>query len=261
MMQQRLYQLKLPQLRRFWDFSPKLILCVCARDDSSRIFVKRDGFSSDINASGDEKEPGSVHAFAVRGAQRWRHIHSASLMSIAPSAMQPLPPARAAKVYSWMQSSKAAWELHDDTSAAWHGTFRGNVSPPSARAEALTESSVAEEHDLNRWVSKNYVSEPSKHPVLYEISVVTGCEFGAGTDSRVFCTLYGDDGLHSPELPLDVSIQNKNPFETGQLGEGVQFVVKPCMHSLFWPRHVQARVSSDWSHDICTHPLRRYRLR
>jgi hypothetical protein len=226
MMQNRLFQLKLPQLTRLWDFSPRLLLCVCARDDSSRIFVKRDGFSSDKNASGDEQDPGSVHAFAVRGAQRWRHIHSASLMSIAPGAVPPLPPARAAKVYSWMQSSKAAWEFHDDTAAAWHGTFRGNVSPLSTSAEALPDGNAAEEYDLNRWVSKNTVSNSLALLVLYEISVVTGRELGAGTDSRVFCTLYGEDGLQSPELPLDVSIQNKDPFETGQLGEHVCFLCK-----------------------------------
>jgi hypothetical protein len=53
---------------------------------------------------------------------------------------------------------------------------------------------------------------------MYEISVVTGSEFGAGTDARVFCTLYGEDGAQSPELPLAVSLQHKDPFETGQLG-------------------------------------------
>jgi hypothetical protein len=232
MMQCRLYKLKMPQLRRFWEFSPKFVLCVCPRDqDVARVFVKRDTPSARKSAGDDAVAPDSAHSFAVRGAQRWRHIHSASLVSIAAGAGQPLPPARAAKVFSWVQSGKLAWESPDNACTAWQATFRDNDASRSVSAEALPASDAADdaadEYDLNRWVSKSIShSSALKLPVLYEISVVTGSDFGAGTDSQVFCSLYGEDGLQSPELPLAVSINNKDPFETGQLGTALLYLLE-----------------------------------
>lgn len=224
MMHSRLYKLKMPQLRRFWDFSPKFVLCVCSRQDLSRVFVKKDPSSGSINAGGDMVASESALAFAARGSQRWRHIHSTSLVSIVPGSIQPLAPARAAKVFSWMRSGRSAWESHDSASDAWQSTFRDNDASrnmcSSLSSDASPGSESADMPDLNRWVSKSSSRFDTERllPVMYEISVVTGSEFGAGTDARVFCTLYSEDGLQSPELPLEVSVQNKDPFETGQLG-------------------------------------------
>ncbi len=215
----------MPQLWHFWNFSPKLVLCVCPREDSSRVLVKKDAFSSSSKGANDVSDArDSVHKFAVRGMQRWQHIHS-------PSSSGPvMPPARAAKVFSWMRSSTAAWESPGNASAAWEGTFRprgvqsglglevSQISQASF-AESLPESDCFDEPDTNRWVSKSVCFfDKAMPPVLYEISVVTGSDMGAGTDSRVFCTLFSEDGFQSPELPLAVSLQNKDPFETGQLG-------------------------------------------
>lgn len=214
MMRSRIYKLKMPQLRRFWDFSPRFVLCVCPRQDASRAFVKKDPSLRDSSAGGDAVAPDEAHTFVARGAQRWRHIHSAALASIVPSALPPLAPARAAKLFSWMRSGKPAWQSHD-SSIAWQSTFR-----ESDAAIASPGSGGADAPDLNRWVSKSLLRVDTERPlpVMYEISVVTGSEFGAGTDARVFCTLYGEDGAQSPELPLAVSLQHKDPFETGQLG-------------------------------------------
>jgi hypothetical protein len=222
MMRNRIYKLKLPQLTRFWDFSPNFVLCVCPQDqDQPRNIVKRD-LQSANKCSGDSAASDSAHVLAVQGAQRWRHIHSASLLSIEPSTLQPLPPAQAAKVFSWTRSGKPAWESPDDASSAWRATFRDNGSSGNANANASPTSAAADEPDINRWVSKS-VSHFSavKLPVLYEIAVATGSEFGSGTDSQVFCILHGDDGSQSPELPLAVSTSNKDPFETGQLGAAI----------------------------------------
>jgi hypothetical protein len=46
--------------------------------------------------------------------------------------------------------------------------------------------------------------------------VGTGTDFGAGTDSNVFCTLTGDGGRSSGEFALAHSLQNLNKFERGQ---------------------------------------------
>ena len=220
MIQQKLYQLKLPQLSRFTDFSPRLVLCICPRNDADRVFVKKIANSSGSSAVEDPLVSEHLHQFSVQSSQRWQHVHSVSFKSIVPCAEQSLPPARAAKVFSWMNSNKAAWELHehDDSSIAWRSTFRADtVSLDSSDAAALNSDTI-DEVDLNRWVSKTvYVSQTLRPQVCYEISVVTGSEFGAGTDSRVYCTLHGED-LQSPELELAASLQNGNPFETGQTG-------------------------------------------
>ncbi|XP_020905727.1 lipoxygenase homology domain-containing protein 1, partial [Exaiptasia diaphana] len=46
--------------------------------------------------------------------------------------------------------------------------------------------------------------------IPYEIAVYTGNVFGAGTDAKVFITLYGEKGI-SPEKELDT--KNSNDFE------------------------------------------------
>ena len=52
--------------------------------------------------------------------------------------------------------------------------------------------------------------------VIYRIDVVTGRDFGAGTDSNVFCTLTGELGLSSGEFQLSNSLLHLNKFERGQ---------------------------------------------
>lgn len=47
----------------------------------------------------------------------------------------------------------------------------------------------------------------------YEIDVFTGNKFGAGTDARVFITLFGKKG-RSKEIELDS--KGRNDFEKGQ---------------------------------------------
>ena len=147
-----------------------------------------------------------------------------------------MPPDRAEKVFSWMRSSKAAWESPGNASAAWEGTFRPrdaqrglghevSLTSGAACAEGLPANESVDETGTNRWVSKSvFLFDKATLPVLYEISVVTGSDIGAGTDSRVFCTLFSEDGLQSPELPLAVSLQNKDPFETGQLGSAFRLL-------------------------------------
>ncbi len=50
----------------------------------------------------------------------------------------------------------------------------------------------------------------------YEIIVVTGDVRGAGTDSQVYVTLFGDNGKRTEKLHLKNSSNNKNPFERNQ---------------------------------------------
>jgi hypothetical protein len=50
----------------------------------------------------------------------------------------------------------------------------------------------------------------------YEIIVITGDIRGAGTDSQVYVTLFGDHGKRTEKLPLKNSSNNKNPFERNQ---------------------------------------------
>ena len=49
----------------------------------------------------------------------------------------------------------------------------------------------------------------------YEVKVVTGSSFGAGTDGQVFLSMEGADGVVG-EVELTKSSSHKNPFERGQ---------------------------------------------
>ncbi|CAF5154845.1 unnamed protein product, partial [Rotaria magnacalcarata] len=56
--------------------------------------------------------------------------------------------------------------------------------------------------------------------VEYHVTVVTGTPNGAGTDSRVYITLFSDDGKRTEKLQLQTPInKNKNPFERNQTDE------------------------------------------
>ena len=48
---------------------------------------------------------------------------------------------------------------------------------------------------------------------LYEVDTYTGNKFGAGTDARVFITLFGEKG-RSKEIELES--RGRNDFEKGQ---------------------------------------------
>ena len=43
--------------------------------------------------------------------------------------------------------------------------------------------------------------------------MITGDKRGAGTDSQVYVTLFGNNGKQTEKIPLKNS-NNKNPFET-----------------------------------------------
>jgi hypothetical protein len=49
----------------------------------------------------------------------------------------------------------------------------------------------------------------------YEIAVITGDKRGAGTDSQVYVTLFGNRGKQTQDIHLKDS-NNHNPFEKGQ---------------------------------------------
>ncbi|CAF3703956.1 unnamed protein product, partial [Rotaria sordida] len=53
----------------------------------------------------------------------------------------------------------------------------------------------------------------------YEIIVITGDKRGAGTDSQVYVTLFGDDGKKTEKLHLKKSASHQNPFERNQTDE------------------------------------------
>ncbi|CAF4587849.1 unnamed protein product [Rotaria sp. Silwood1] len=53
----------------------------------------------------------------------------------------------------------------------------------------------------------------------YHITVITGDKRGAGTDSQVYVTLFGDDGQRTEKLHLKKSANNNNPFERNQTDE------------------------------------------
>jgi hypothetical protein len=63
--------------------------------------------------------------------------------------------------------------------------------------------------------------------VTYRILVATGSDLGAGTDSRIFCTLYGEDHRSSGEFPLATSLLHTNKFERCQVRRaGVQPTIR-----------------------------------
>jgi hypothetical protein len=82
-------------------------------------------------------------------------------------------------------------------------------------------SGLTIEFDHGDWLtnSTKEVLLPSCHgkPTFpYEITVATGKDQGAGTDSKVFCTLHGESWSCSDALALASSLSNSDPFETGK---------------------------------------------
>lgn len=73
----------------------------------------------------------------------------------------------------------------------------------------FSKLSLKMQHD---WV---YLFTPllSGSKTKYEVYIFTGNKFGAGTDARVFITLFGEKG-HSKEIELES--KGRNDFEKGQ---------------------------------------------
>ena len=71
----------------------------------------------------------------------------------------------------------------------------------------------------------------------YEIIVYTGDKTGAGTDSRVYITLFGKDGKRTEKIHLKNS-NNKDPFERKQTD-------KFCVKSEYIGELVKLRIEHD----------------
>jgi hypothetical protein len=85
----------------------------------------------------------------------------------------------------------------------------------------------------------------------YEIEVLTGSDFGAGTDSKVYCTLFGSICLGSSgEFELAASIEHSDPFETGAIDTFQQVLPRSlgCISSIFI-RLDASGLGSDWKLD------------
>ena len=82
---------------------------------------------------------------------------------------------------------------------------------------------------------------------LYEISIDTGVDAGSGTDSNVYCMLYGEDGDNSGELVLAKSLQHTDAFETGHT-DTFQIMLPRSVGRVVYVRirHDATGVGSDW---------------
>jgi PLAT/LH2 domain len=72
-------------------------------------------------------------------------------------------------------------------------------------------------------VNLNYMLK-SNFPIYclvtsYEITLYTGDKSGAGTDSQVYITLFGNNGKRTEKLHLKKSLNNKDPFERNQIDQ------------------------------------------
>ena len=65
-------------------------------------------------------------------------------------------------------------------------------------------------------------TEPPKEPPLlktrYNVAVMTGDKFGAGTNANVYMTLFGEKG-DSGKRGLRLSLEDQNKFESGKVSE------------------------------------------
>lgn len=81
----------------------------------------------------------------------------------------------------------------------------------------------------------------------YEICVDTGNDPGSGTDSRIYCVLYGDDGSTSGQLALAKSLRHSDPFETGNTDTFRHILPRSLGRVDFVRvRHDATGVGSDW---------------
>jgi hypothetical protein len=82
---------------------------------------------------------------------------------------------------------------------------------------------------------------------LYEISVDTGLDQGSGTDSNVYCMMYGDGGQNSGEFVLAKSLQHADAFETGHT-DTFRHLLPLSLGRVAYVRirHDATGVGSDW---------------
>ncbi len=99
---------------------------------------------------------------------------------------------------------------------------------PDAVAEVLFIAKRWMNAEKNRLVLE--ATDPSQI-CNYSVSVVTGDEFGAGTDGDVFLTLIGDVAT-SEEAPLEDSLTYKDKFERGHADRFIITTPKPLGSSL-----------------------------
>ena len=79
----------------------------------------------------------------------------------------------------------------------------------SGRDTKPKNTSIREMND--RLDSERFMSDST----FYKVHVTTSNKFSAGTDSRVFIKLYGENGS-TDKITLKKSKNNKNPFEKGK---------------------------------------------
>jgi hypothetical protein len=114
-------------------------------------------------------------------------------------------------------------------------------------------SGVVTEFEHGGWLSENATSvflqaRNSSPSFLYEISVVTGSDVGAGTDSNVYCTLFGNICVGSSgEFPLISSAENSDAFETGATDTFQHISARSLGRiSSICIRHDASGLGSDW---------------
>jgi hypothetical protein len=114
-------------------------------------------------------------------------------------------------------------------------------------------SGVVTEFEYGGWLSENatsvFLQARSSAPCFpYEIAVVTGSAAGAGTDSKVYCTLFGNVCVgNSGEFPLASSAEHSDPFETGAT-DTFQHISSRSLGriSSIHIRHDASGLGSDW---------------
>jgi hypothetical protein len=80
---------------------------------------------------------------------------------------------------------------------------------------------VSIEFDYGDWLTNRCTEVliplfKDKPTFIYEITVVTGNDLGAGTNANVFCSLHGTAWCNSGEVALVTSLTNPDPFEKGK---------------------------------------------
>ncbi len=118
-----------------------------------------------------------------------------------------------------------------------------------------TSGEVAE-FEYGGWLSENttFVHLQSRNccqSFPYEIEVLTGSDFGAGTDSKVYCTLFGNVCVGSSgEFELKTSMEHSDPFETGTIDTFQQVLPRSlgCISSICI-RLDASGLGSDWKLD------------
>jgi hypothetical protein len=115
---------------------------------------------------------------------------------------------------------------------------------------------VVTEFEHGGWLSENttsvFLQARSCAPSFpYEITVITGSDLGAGTDSRVFCTLFGNVCVGSSgEFPLTTSAEHSDAFEAGAT-DTFEYISPRSLGRIrsISMRHDASGMGSDWQLD------------